>query len=170
MKQISCPRPENFTTDSTDYRVTTAPSIIDPVTGIPIPQGVPLVTTTGDNRITQPVGAPADVDPAATTTVWKKVPYGDILSVLSAYTDGEYTVTITTASAHGLGVNALIDVADMTAPTANGAQTVSSVPTATMFTYITQNVLPGGSITGSNPKVFTMNVGLPYGMTQYPQT
>jgi hypothetical protein len=162
------PRPENYAAAETNYRVTAAPSKIDPTTGIPIPQGIPLVATTGDSRIARPVGAPNGIDPAATTTVWKKVPYGDVLSVLSAITDGEHTVRVTTAAPHGLGVNALIDVADMTVATANGPQTVSAVPTATMFSYVVQNVLPSGSITGSNPKVFTMNVGLPYGMTQYP--
>lgn len=164
------PRPEAFIADSSDYRITAAPSLIDPTTGIAIPQGQPLVTTTGANRITQPTGEPNEVDPAATPTVWQKVTYGDVLNVLSAYGDGNYTVTITTASAHGLGINALIDVVDMLPFTANGAQTIASVPTATMFTYITQNTVPNSAITGSNPKVFTMNVGLPYGMAQYPQT
>ena len=163
------PRPENYAAAETDYRVTAAPSKIDPTTGISIPQGVPLVTTSGDSRIAQPVGAPNGIDPAATTTLWKKVKYGDALSVISVYGDGNYTVTVTTSVPHGLGVNALIDVTDMTAKTADGPQTVASVPSATMFTYVTQNTVPSGNLAGANPKVFTMNVGLPYGVTQYPQ-
>jgi len=164
------PRPENYAAASNDSRVTAAPSTIDPVAGITIPQGVPLVTTSGDSRVTQQIGKPSKIDPAATTTTWQKVTYGNVLNTLSAYGDGNYTVTITTSSPHGLIVGSLIDVADMNVPTANGPQTVSAVPSATMFSYITQKTVISGSIAGANPKVFTMNVGLPYGMNQYPQT
>jgi hypothetical protein len=63
--------------------------------------------------------------------------------------------TITTASAHGLGVGQVVTVAATTATTLNGTFTIASVPSTTTFTYdkTTANVTSAadtGTVTFTN--------------------
>ena len=163
-------RIEYFQQYETDQRVTAAPPVIDPETGIPIPQGQPLVTPSGDSLITQPTGAPNEIELAAVQTTYKKVAYGPTLSVITALGDGNYTVTVNCSAAHGLGVNSQIVSAGLTSPTANGDFNVSAVPSAMDFSYTTQKPDPSGVLWSTGSAIWTANVGLPYGMTQFPQT
>lgn len=163
-------RPERYQQYETDQRVTAAPSVTDPTTGIPIPQGQPLVSTGGDNLITQPTGVPNEIELAAVQTTYKKVAYGPTLSVITALGDGNYTVTVNCSAAHGLGVNSQIVAAGLTAPAANGDYSVSAVPSAMVFAYTTQKPVPNGVLWSTGSAIWTANVGLPYGMTQFPQT
>jgi hypothetical protein len=68
------------------------------------------------------------------------------------------TVTITTTAAHGFVVGQQVQIAGVVEAGYNGTFTISSVPTATTFTYTTIGGLPasgGGSVT----LVSTLNLG-----------
>jgi len=163
-------RPEKYAVYETDQRVTSAPPIIDPVTGIPMPQGDVLVTETGDTRVTQEVGRPNGEQLAAAQTQYQKVQYGPTLAAITAIGDGNYTVTVNCSKAHGLTTASTIIASGLLAKAADGTYTVTSVPSATVFTYTTQSTIPASTLWSTSSAIWTANVGFPYGMTQAPQT
>ena len=163
------PRTEGFTSDETDYRVTAAAPIIDPKTGIPIPQGVQLVTTDGTNKTTVPLGRPAHIQQAAAQPQFNRAHYGPTISVMSMMSYGESTITVTCSAPHNLATNAQISVEGAVYKDADGAFSVT-VTTATAFTYTTNTVVPPGSVMTTGTNVWTILVGLPYNYAQLPQT
>lgn len=54
---ISNPRPQDYQTAETNYRLTSQAATVDPKTGIPIPNGQMLITENEDYRVTQTTGA-----------------------------------------------------------------------------------------------------------------
>lgn len=154
------PRPELYAVDETDFRVTAAAPIIDPTTGIPIPQGTPLVTTTGDNRTTQSLGPYGDVPPAA--------PNGVQLSVLSVISDGFYTITVTCSAPHGLSVGGTITAQGLAEIRADGNWPVVSVPGAMSFSYQTTQQVQTVSLMTGQSGFWAVPVGEPLGFTQIP--
>jgi hypothetical protein len=166
---VTQPRTEPFTADETDYRVTAAPSLIDPVTGIPVPQGDTLLTLNGNNRTTQPLGPPAGIAQAAIPPQYKSIHYGPTLSVLSVISDGFYTVTVTCSSPHGLANNSQVSVQGLTFNGADGTYSVV-VKTATAFSYTTINVTPQGSLLSGASRIWTLLAGIPRGYDEIPQT
>ena len=52
------PRPQDFVTASTNYRVTSGHNTVDARTGIPVPGGDVRITQNGQLRVTQQTGAP----------------------------------------------------------------------------------------------------------------
>ena len=163
------PRPEWFTQSEGDFRVTTAPPVIDPVTGIPIPQGVQLATTQGANRIANPVGKPNDAPLAAVETFYQKVQYGPQLSVITALGDGNNKVTVNCSVAHGLSTGSQVVAQGMLASYADGPWSVDIVISATSFAYYVQNQIPQGVLWSSTSVIWTANIGAPYGVFGYPQ-
>jgi len=166
---VTQPRTEPFLNDETDYRVTAAPSLIDPTTGIPIPQGVPLITTQGDNRTTQPVGRPSGIAQSATQPLFKGVQYGATLSVLSLISDGYYTVTVTCSAPHGMATNSQISVQGASDNRADGTYSVI-VTTAMAFSYTTIGTTAQGNLLTGSTAIWTVLVGLPRGYDQLPKT
>jgi hypothetical protein len=162
------PRPENYAVAETDQRVTAAPSITDPTTGIPIPQGTPLVTTQGYNRTTDPVGYPAGIPLASADVVFNKVQYGPTLSVVTVLGDGNYTITVNCSKSHNLSVGSTVIAAGLSS--GNGAYPVASVVSATVFTYQTETTIPSGVLWGANSAVWSANVGLPLNYAGLPET
>lgn len=165
---IDQPRVEGFISDEVDYRLTAAPSIIDPTTGIPIPQGQQLITGNGDDRITQPVGRPTGLNLSATMPLKGTVHYGEALPVLSAITTN-FRVNVTCSAPHGLSENDQVAVEGMTNPLADGFYSIN-VRSATVFRYFINTDIAAGSILGPRTIIWTTSVGLPYVNEQIPQT
>ena len=163
------PRTEPFLADETDYRVTAAPSLIDPTTGIPVPQGDTLVTLNGNNRTTQPLGPPAHTAQSAIQPQFNGVHYGPTISVLSLTSDGFYTVTVTCSAPHGLANNSQISVQGATVNEADGTYSVV-VNTAMSFSYTTINTTPQGNLLSGTTRIWTLLLGIPRGYDEIPQT
>lgn len=165
---IDQPRVEGFISDEVDYRLTAAPPIIDPTTGIPIPQGQQLVTGNGDDRITQPIGRPTGLNLSATMPLKGTVHYGEALPILSAITGG-FRVNVTCSAPHGLSDNDQIAVEGMTNSVADGFYSIE-LRSATSFRYFINTDIPAGSILGPRTIIWTTIVGLPYVNEKIPQT
>jgi hypothetical protein len=80
---IMNPRVQDYATAESNFRYTSSPALIDPVTGIPIPQGGMRITENDDNRVTQTTGEPAGgvnqqpgTDPNAPGDADPGLPYG----------------------------------------------------------------------------------------------
>lgn len=166
---IEQPRVESFINDEVDYRITAAPPLIDPTTGIPIPQGQQRITTSGQDRITQPIGRPVGLNLSATMPLKGAVHYGEAVPVLSAIGNGSFTVTVTCSAAHGLSTNDQVAIEGMTSTAADGFYSIT-VTSGTAFTYFTNTEVPSGSLLGSRTLIWTTIVGLPYVNDQIPQT
>jgi hypothetical protein len=163
------PRVEPYLADETDYRITTAKSLTDPTTGIPVPQGQHLVTLDGHNRTTQPIGRPANLAQAAIMPLSQGVHYGPTLSILSLTSDGFYTVTATCSAPHNLSTNSQVSVQGAVANEADGSYSVI-VTSALAFTYTTVNPTPQGGLLTGGTRIWSMLVGIPLGYDQIPQT
>lgn len=162
-------RVQDFQTAETDYQTVTAPPIIDPTTGIPIPVNVTLTTEDGVNLVTQQVGPPLGLTQGAVMPLVGKEHFSVKLNPLSITSIGTDVVTVTFASPHGLSTNDQISVEGLEAPQANGFYSIT-VTTATAFTYQTNTVISAGSLLTASTNVVTALVGIPYGFTQIPQT
>ena len=93
------------------------------------------------------------------------------LPIVSMQANNTTIITVTTSTAHNLSVNSQISIEGTT----QGAQTdgfysVTEVGSATQFKYTVAQNIASGSILGSTTLVKTANVGLPYELTQIPQT
>jgi hypothetical protein len=163
------PRVEPYLADETDYRVTTAKSLTDPTTGIPVPQGQQLVTLDGHDRTTQPIGRPSNLAQSAIMPLSQVVHYGPTLSVLSLNSDGFYTVTVTCSTPHNLSTNSQVSVQGAAANEADGSYSVI-VTSALAFTYTTINPTPQGGLLTGGTRIWSMLVGIPLGYDQIPQT
>jgi hypothetical protein len=162
------PRPENFADAETDYRSTVS-NAIDPIVGIPIPSTTLRVTEDCQNRITQPLGVPVSLEQNAI------MPYnGGVqkafsvpLAILSVIADGTATITVTCSKVHGLQPDDQVSVEALSNRAACGFYSVT-VPTATMFTYMTAGNIPAGSLLTPTTRIVTALVGLPYGSATIP--
>jgi hypothetical protein len=162
-------RTQDFVQAETDYQTATAPPIIDPTTGIPIPVNVTLTTQDGQNLLAQQVGPPLGLTQGAIMPLVGKEHFSVKLNPLSVSAIGTDQISVTFSSAHGLLTNAQISVDGLSNPQACGFYSIT-VTTATAFTYQTNKVIPAASLLTATTNMVTALVGLPYGFTQIPQT
>lgn len=162
-------RVQDFKQAETDYQTVTAPPIIDPTTGIPIPVNVTLTTQDGENLLTQQVGPPLGLTQGAVMPLVGKEHFSVKLNPLSVSAVGTDQIAVTFSSAHGLVTDAQISVEGLSNPEACGFYSIT-VTTATAFTYQTNKAIPAASLLTGTTNMVTALVGLPYGFTQIPQT
>lgn len=162
-------RVQDFRQAETDYQTVTAPPIIDPTTGIPIPVNVTLVTEDGENLLTQQSGPPTGLTQGAVMPLVGKEHFSVKLNPLSVSAVGTDQIAVTFSSAHGLVTDAQISVEGLSNPEACGFYSIT-VTTATAFTYQTNKAIPAASLLTGTTNMVTALVGLPYGFTQIPQT
>lgn len=162
-------RTQDFAQAETDYQTVTAPPIIDPTTGIPIPVNVTLTTQDGQNLLTQQVGPPTGLTQGAIMPLVGKEHFSVKLNPLSISSVGTDQISVTFSAAHGLVTNAQISVEGLANVNACGFYSIT-VTTATAFTYQTNKVIPAASLLTATTNMVTALVGLPYGFTQIPQT
>jgi hypothetical protein len=161
-------RVDIFTEAESDYITTSAPTVTDSTTGIPVPSNTTVVSENGDNYTSQPIGAPNGLDPNAIMNLQGTVAYGKIVPYLSVSSTGTTTITVTCYSAHGLSNNSQVAVEGLTNSLATGFYSVT-VTNPLVFTYITYSPIPSGSLITSTTLIRTANVGLPYDYSQIPQ-
>jgi len=166
---IQQPRTQDFAQAETNYSTISAPTVYDPVTGIPIPSTTTLVTQDGQNMTTQPIGIPNDIDQNAVMPLQNETKYRVRLTPLSVSAIGTDQISVTFASPHGLSTNNQISVEGLSNKNACGAYSIT-VTTATAFTYQSNVVIPAGSLLTSSTLMLTANIGLPYNYDQIPQT
>ena len=162
-------RVQDFKQAETDYQTVTAPPIIDPTTGIPIPVNVTLSTEDGENLLTQQVGPPLGLSQGAVMPLVGKEHFSVKLNPLSISAVGTDQIAVTFSAAHGLVTDAQISVEGLSDPQACGFYSIT-VTTATAFTYQTNKAIPAASLLTGTTNMVTALVGLPYGFTQIPQT
>jgi hypothetical protein len=162
-------RVQDFRQAETDYQTVTAPPIIDPTTGIPIPVSVTLTTQDGENLLTQQTGAPTGLTQGAVMPLVGKEHFSVKLNPLSISAVGTDQIAVTFSAAHGLVTDAQISVEGLSNPEACGFYSIT-VTTATAFTYQTNKAIPAASLLTGTTNMVTALVGLPYGFTQIPQT
>lgn len=170
-------RVEDFVAASTDDLTLSAPTpVIDPKTGIPIPPTTTLVTQSGDNLTTQPLGPNPNLigdglEQAALMPQFQTTAYSVALPVLSVLSAGTTTITVTCSAAHGLKTGNYVSVLGLTNNAATGFYDIT-VTTATAFTYQISAItpIPAGSLLTSTTRIVTAYLTLPYGYAQVPQT
>jgi hypothetical protein len=162
-------RVQDFAAAETDYQTVTAPPVIDPTTGIPIPVNVTLITQNGKNLLTQQTGEPTGLTQGAVMPLVGKEHFSVKLNPLSVSAVGTDQIAVTFSSAHGLVTDAQISVEGLSNPEACGFYSIT-VTTATAFTYQTNKAIPAASLLTGTTNMVTALVGLPYGFTQIPQT
>jgi hypothetical protein len=159
---IFYPSVEQFAQDESDYRAVSSPPVIDPTTGLPIPQNNLRITQDGQNRVTEPYGLPVGDDQAAVMPYNGGVQqaFGVALQLLSVTSDGSAIVTVTCSAVHGLQTDSQISVEGLSWSPACGIYTV--VPTtATQLTYMTYGANPAGSLLTWTTLILTALMGLP---------
>jgi hypothetical protein len=167
---ITNARVQDFDAAETDYRALTAPTVIDPVTGIPIPGTTLRVTEDGQNRVTTPFGNPVGLSQNAVMPYNGAVQraYGVALQLLSVTADGSPTVQVTCSAPHGLGLNGQIAVEGLANTAACGFYSVT-VLSAMAFTYMTYGSITAGPLLTPTTRMITALVGLPRGFTRIPK-
>ena len=165
---IQNPRPEFFQFAETDY-LTLTPKTIDPVTGIAIPNTTEMTTVAGSPMTKQPIGKPKGYTLDAQMPLVAGKPYAVKLPVISLYSSGGVSILATTLTEHGLSTNNQVGVAGVTSSGAAGVYSIT-VTSPTQFTYQASATVPAGSVLTANTRVITMNMGLPRGYVQVPQT
>lgn len=159
------PRIQNYNDAEIDYRYTSAPATIDPITGIPIPQGQQRATQDGSSLTQLPIGRPEGLTQAAIMPLVDDVIYGTPLAVLSVISGGADQITVTCSAPHNLSTGSQISVQGLSKNNANGFFSVV-VTTATAFTYQTYSTtIPAGSLLQSSTRIVTAKVGVPRGFT-----
>jgi hypothetical protein len=165
------PRTEFITSDEVDQLAESGTNTIDFTTGLPVVNPVYVVTQDGQNVSPQPIGNPNGLEPYALSPLFLGTAYGVQLSIVSMQADGTTIITATTSTAHGLSVNSQISVEGTLKRSAtDGFYSVTAVPTATQFKYTVAQNVASGNILGATTLVKTANVGIPYDLTQIPQT
>lgn len=164
------PRVQDYVAAETDNIAINAPTVTDFWTGIPMPSTTNVVTQSGQNLTTQPIGQPTGLDQNAMMPLFNQTHYRVVLSPLSISSQtGTSTITVTFSSAHGLNTNDQIAVQGLTNNKADGFYSVT-VTTATAFTYQTNNAIPAGGLLQGTTLMVTALVGLPYNYNQIPLT
>lgn len=162
-------RTENYVGDETNYRAISAPTVYDPITGIPVPGTIDRITQDGTLRTTQPIGLPTGLTEAAIMPQFQSLKYDVQIPVLSINANGSDQITVTCSAPHNLVTNAQISVSNLANKRAAGFYSVT-VTTATAFTYQANVAITSGSLLNSGSVIFTALVGLPYNYSQIPQT
>ena len=161
-------RVQDWVAAETNYQTISAPTVYDPVTGIPIPSTTVLTTEDGQPMTNTPYGQPVGLDQNAIMPLNGNVKYGVKLYPLSIIADGSDQVRVTFSAVHNLNTNDQISVEGLSNVLANGFYSIV-FQTATAFTYQTYSVIPAGALLQSTTNMVTAIVGLPYGYTTIPQ-
>lgn len=162
-------RVEDFTVSETDYITTSAPTVYNYPTGIPVPSTTNIVTQNGNNLTPQPYGPPVGLVQPAVMPLEGKTHYGVKISLISVTANGTKTITVTCSKAHGLVTDDQISVLGLSNVNANGFYSVTVNNNTMTFTYQTNSVIPSGALLQGSTNIVTALVGLPYGYTQIPQ-
>ena len=160
---------EPFIQDETNFRVISAPTVYDPVTGIPIPGTTVLNAESGDTFTTQPVGPPVGLEQNAIQPLYGTVHYGVKIPVLSVTSNGTDQITATCSAPHGLSTGATISAEGLTNNEVDGFYSIT-VTTATAFTWQANVAIPSASLLQGTSNIVTAYVGIPPTYTQIPQT
>jgi hypothetical protein len=161
-------RVQDFEVAETNFITTSAPTVYDPTTGIPIPSTTNIVTENGQNLTMQPYGPPVGLEQGAVMPLNGKTHYGVKISPLSVTANGTTTINVTCSTAHGLSTNDQISVLGLSNSNATGFYSVT-VTNPMTFTYQTNSAIPAGALLQGTTNIVTALVGLPYGYTQIPQ-
>jgi len=161
---IANARVQDFDDAASDYRAVSAPTVLDPKTGIPIPSTTLRTTVDGQNRVTKPVGIPEDLDANAVMPFngGNLTAYGKALAVLSVTSNGTATVNVTCSAVHGLIDDNQVVIAGLSNTAACGFYGVD-VLTSTSFNYMTQNNIPAAMLLTPTTRIITALIGLPRG-------
>jgi hypothetical protein len=162
------PRVEAWAEAESDYITTSQPTVFDPITGIPVPSSTNIVSESGQNYATQPIGVPTGLEQGAVMPLFQKTAYNVNLFPLSVTSNGTQIITVTCSKAHGMVTNSQISVEGLANNNANGFYSVT-VTTATAFTYQTNNAIPSAALLQGTTNMVTALVGLPYDYDQIPQ-
>jgi len=162
------PRVETWAEAENSYITTSAPTVYDPITGIPVPSDVNVVSEAGQNYTTQVIGAPTGLEQGAVMPLFQKTAYNVNLSPLSVTANGTSIITVTCSKPHGMVTNSQISVEGLANNNANGFYSVT-VTTATAFTYQTNSAIPSAALLQGTTNMVTALVGLPYDYDQIPQ-
>jgi hypothetical protein len=166
---IMNPRVQDYQSASSSDVTVSAPTVYDPVTGIPIPSNTTIVTQDGIQVEMQPIGRPTGLDANAVMPITNGLNYRVTLNPLSIIGNGGKTVTVTFSSAHGLSTNDQIAVEGLTVGNACGIYSII-VTTGTAFTYQVNYDIPAGNLLQGTTLMVTALVGLPYNYNQIPLT
>ena len=161
-------RVQDFEVAETNFVTTSAPTVYDPITGIPIPSTTNIVTEDGQNLTMQPYGPPVGLEQGAVMPLNGKTHYGVKISPLSVTANGTTTINVTCSTAHELSTNDQISVLGLSNSNATGFYSVT-VTNPMTFTYQTNSAIPAGALLQGTTNIVTALVGLPYGYTQIPQ-
>jgi len=161
-------RIQDYVTAESNYQTTSAPTVYDLTTGIPIPSTTNLITQDNQQLTTQPYGQPVGLEQGAVMPLNGTTHYNVQLNPLSVTSAGSTVISVTFSSPHGLQTNDQISVEGLSNNLANGFYSVT-VTTATAFTYQTYSAIPSGGLLTGKTNMVTALVGLPYGYTQIPQ-
>jgi hypothetical protein len=164
------PSVQDFDAAEIDYRTLAAPTVLDPVTGIPIPGTTLRVTEDGQNRVTTPFGRPVGLDQNAVMPFDGSTltPYGVPLQVLSVMADDSATVVVTCSAVHKLHALSQVSIRGLSYAPACGFYTVSVI-SATAFSYMTYGANPAGSLLTPTTRIITAKIGLPRGFVAIPK-
>ena len=162
-------RVEDYSAAETDYRAVSGPTTIDPITGLTVSTPVFRATEDGQNRSTQPIGAPVGLSQNAVMPLVNKVTYGALINALSVTGDGTAIVTVTCSSAHGLSTDSQISAEGLADNNADGFYSVT-VTNPMAFTYQANVAITAGALLTGTSRIITVLVGLPYNYVQIPQT
>ena len=160
-------RPEDFIAAEVDYIGTSEPPVIDPTTGIPIPQSSPILGIEGNNLIVQPVGRTLGLSQGSMMPLQGVTHFDIAIPVLSISSTGINVIVVTCSSPHNLSTNDQISVFGTSIPQIQGFYSVEVV-SATVFTYNIVPFVSAGSYVTPTTRVATASVGLPYDIIQIP--
>ena len=163
------PRVQDYVAASSSDITVNAPTVYDPITGIPVPSTTTIVTQDGLQIEAQPIGQPTGLDQNAVMPLFGKESYRVNLNPLSVTANGTSTISVTCSSSHGMSTNDQMAVQGLSNNYANGIYSVT-VTTATAFTYQVNNAIPAGGLLQSTTLMVTALVGLPYNYNQIPLT
>jgi len=174
-------RPELYSQDSLDYIGTGQPTIAYP-SGIPIPsQNVMGGSDANTVIIPQPLGTdlrpnasgqlnPSSLgDPNAQMPLVKAVHWAARLALTSIVSNGTPIVTGNCSQPHQLSTGAQVAIWGVTNPLAYGIFSVTVV-NPVVFTFQANANVKTGSLAIPSTIAITVNVGLPWQVTQVPQT
>jgi hypothetical protein len=162
-------RTQDFVAASINYSSVSGGGTVDPVTGIPIPPSVNLLTQAGENSTTQPYGPPVGLTQAAQMPLKGTQAYAVLLPVISVTSNGSDQITVNCSAAHNLTTNDQVSVQGLSNNKLTGFYSVT-VTTGTQFTFQSNTATPVGSLYLPTSRIVTAQVGLPYGYTKIPQT
>ena len=165
------PRVEFWTSTQVDQLAESGTNTIDATTGLPVQNPVYINTQDGQYVAPQETGNPVGLEQYAISPLFQNTAYAVTLPIVSMQANGTTIITVTTSSAHNLIVNSQVSIEGTTkGAKTDGFYSVTAVGSATQFQYTVAQNVASGSILGSTTLVKTANVGLPYELTQIPQT